>query len=400
MAIEADLVFDPTLACWKLCSGVAITLLLSGNAPRQGLLLSRTMISSTLAALRGSFRLRLAWTFNHRPSTALLLYQIPAFFPKLSAAIFCPASATPAFQPCTEYDTISRNTVYTGGIDMKHREIERDFFLFNGNLLPVSEFDPEHATHYPSVYEVIRVVEGVPLFWEEHLKRMQRSLTLLGSTSEFNQEDLHRKMLQLIRENNVANHNMKIVMNHLENGGMQHQYLFFITSHYPTDRQLMDGVPVITHQAVRQTPHAKVIALDFRSPILEALGQSGAYEALLVNEAGEVTEGSRSNFFVVHNGQFYTPPSDKVLEGITRQVVIKLLHRLGLPLTYQPITLSFLQAAEGLFLTGTSPGILPVNRVDEQTYRSSELKPLNDLQKLYAHFVKTYISIHQQEESL
>ncbi len=283
---------------------------------------------------------------------------------------------------------------------MKHREIEHDFFLFNGSLLPVSEFDPEQVTQYPSVYEVIRIVEGVPLFWEAHLKRMQRSLTLTGSSSDFNYEMLHKEILQLIRENNTVNHNLKIVMNRLEEGKMKHRYLFFITSRYPTARQLAEGVPVITHQAVRQTPHAKLISLDFRIPILEALERSGAYEALLVNDAGEVTEGSRSNFFVMHNDHFYTPPSDKVLEGITRQVVINLLDRLGFPLIYQPVTTSFLQEADGLFLTGTSPGILPVNKVDEQTYRSSDLKSLKDLQQFYTHFIKTYILIHQQEESL
>jgi hypothetical protein len=50
-AIEADLVFAPTLACWKFCSGFTVTPLLSETYPRQDLLLSRTMLHSTFGCI-------------------------------------------------------------------------------------------------------------------------------------------------------------------------------------------------------------------------------------------------------------------------------------------------------------------------------------------------------------
>lgn len=277
---------------------------------------------------------------------------------------------------------------------MKHREIEKDIFIHNGISLPVSEFVPEEAVRYPSVYEVIRVMEEVPLFWEAHLDRLQRSLDLAGSTHQCHREELYRQILRLISENKVTDCNFKIIINGFEPGGTLHQYLFFVTSRYPTPNQLSNGVSVITHQAERENPNAKIIATDFRTQVLSAIQNAQAYEALLVNPLDEVTEGSRSNFFLLKDGVFYTPPADRILEGITRQAVISLVERLGYPLKTQAISLDFLQNADGLFLTGTSPGVLPIKQVDHTPYKVN-LKPMVELQGLYQHFVRTYVQVHK-----
>ena len=275
-----------------------------------------------------------------------------------------------------------------------HREIEKNHFLLNGNAYPTSEFEPEKAIAYPSVYEVVRVMNGVPLFWEAHLERMKKSVALLGYEFPFDSPEIYAQLLELIRINQVTSHNIKLVMNQL-NENKPDLYVFFITSHYPSPEQQQQGVPVILHHAERKTPHAKVISTDFRKPILTAMKKAGAYEALLVNSEGEVTEGSRSNFFVVKDGRFYTAPTSKVLEGVTRKCVLSLLGRLGYPCTEQTISRAFLETADGLFLTGTSPGVLPVSRVDDQPFPSAGLKEVRDIQGLYHHFVKTYVDVNQ-----
>jgi len=187
---------------------------------------------------------------------------------------------------------------------------------------------------------------------------------------------------------------MKIIMNAVDPKPDGDVYLFFITTGYPSSQQLREGVKVITFEAERHNPNAKIIATDFRTLILEALQQAQGYEALLVNAAGEVTEGSRSNFFVIKNNAFYTPPSHQILEGITRQVVIKLLERLGYALKVMPISLGFLMESDGLFLTGTSPGVLPIRQVNDKAFDVT-LKPLQDLQGLYRHVEETYSKINE-----
>ena len=73
----ADLVFDPTLACWKVCyPAIASHYYFSRTETRQVLSLSRTMLKASLDSLRGSFRLRLASTFNHGPKQKVLYATI------------------------------------------------------------------------------------------------------------------------------------------------------------------------------------------------------------------------------------------------------------------------------------------------------------------------------------
>lgn len=278
-----------------------------------------------------------------------------------------------------------------------HREIQKQFYLLNSTFYPVKDFDPEKILETPSVYEVIRVIDGIPLFWEAHLDRMKKSLHLLGYSFSFEPSRLYAQLLDLIEKNQTQQDNIKLVLNQLDTPS-PNLYLFFISSHYPSTEQLRKGVPVILHKAERQNPHAKVIATDFRAPILEALRRRDAYEALLVNPAGEITEGSRSNFFLVKDGHFYTSPPSKILEGVTRKVVVSLLHRLGYPLTQMPITKELLEKGDGLFLTGTSPGVLPINQVDQQAFDSGAQKEIQDIQKMYDHFVHTYIEIHKTKE--
>ncbi|SMP67419.1 aminotransferase class IV [Anoxynatronum buryatiense] len=277
---------------------------------------------------------------------------------------------------------------------MSHREIEKSFFLLNGHLHAVEEFDPHMAIRYPSVYEVIRVIDGVPLFWEAHLDRMQQSLALAGASFQLNRENLRSQMDLLIQKNQVLNHNLKVVVNHWDNTLSPDTYLFFITTRYPSDKDLHQGVPVILHPAERKNPNAKIISTSFRAPILKALESSGAYEALLVNQSDEVTEGSRSNFFVIKQNVFYTPPAAQVLQGITRQVVMRLVHRLGYQIQETSISRAFLLKGDALFLTGTSPGVLPISNANGHSF-SVTLEPLQNLQGLYHHFVRTYVDIHR-----
>ncbi len=276
---------------------------------------------------------------------------------------------------------------------MKPREIEKDIYLFNGESLPVSEFDAEAAIHYPAVYEVFKMTQGLPLFWDAHMDRLEKSLKLAGASVSIDRDQLYQQALRLARENNTTHHNMKIIMNAFDTKPQGDVYLFFITTSYPSQQQLKEGIKVITFEAERLNPNAKIIATDFRTSILKALQQAQGYEALLVNQHQEVTEGSRSNYFVIKDNVFFTPPTHQILEGITRQVVIKLLERLGYPLKVMPIPLNFLLEANGLFLTGTSPGVLPIQQVNDKTFDVT-LKPLQDLQGLYAHVEETYVKVN------
>lgn len=93
--------------------------------------------------------------------------------------------------------------------------------------------------------------------------------------------------------------------------------------------------------------------------------ESGFDEAILMNTQGKVCEATGMNVFIVRNGTLITPGLDQdILEGITRDSVLKLAEDLGIPTQQRPVDKSELIVADEVFLCGTAAKITPVNRIE------------------------------------
>jgi branched-chain amino acid aminotransferase len=99
---------------------------------------------------------------------------------------------------------------------------------------------------------------------------------------------------------------------------------------------------------------------------VEAL-KAGYDEAILLNEHGRVAEGSGENIFVVKDGVLLTPAlSEGVLDGITREAVIRFAHDLDIPFTEANLLRQDLYTADEAFFTGTAAEVVPIRSVDER----------------------------------
>lgn len=106
--------------------------------------------------------------------------------------------------------------------------------------------------------------------------------------------------------------------------------------------------------------------------------ESGFDEAILMNTQGKVSEASGMNIFIVRQGQIATPPRDQdILEGITRDSIIRLAHDLDLEVVERPIDKSELFIADEVFLSGTAAKITPVKRIENFVLPSD--KPLTEM---------------------
>ena len=131
-------------------------------------------------------------------------------------------------------------------------------------------------------------------------------------------------------------------------------------------------------------PQAKVAA-NYTSPLMAKLQarREGFDDVLLLNEQHLVAEAPTSNIFMVNDqNELLTPPSDKVLLGITRDSIITLANSLKIPCREQDLTEKDLRGASEVFLTATSVGVWPVVRIDETTYSNGAAGPVT--QKLEA----------------
>jgi branched-chain amino acid aminotransferase len=99
---------------------------------------------------------------------------------------------------------------------------------------------------------------------------------------------------------------------------------------------------------------------------MEALN-AGYDEAIMLNNKGQVAEGSAENIFVVKNGKITTPPLDAdILDGITRDAAIKLLKSNKIKVIEKNLKINDLLKADEIFMTGTAAEVKSVTRVNKR----------------------------------
>ncbi|HNU80806.1 MAG TPA: aminotransferase class IV, partial [Bacillota bacterium] len=239
-------------------------------------------------------------------------------------------------------------------------EAEEKYMVINGKVMPVSEAGDILAGSSRTIYEVIKVVSGIPLFLEKHMERLEASAKLINYSVANIMNSIRESITELIKANNSPEKNIKIIVYNMGNP-VPDFMAYFIRSSYPTPEQYETGVHGILLKEERNNPNAKVVNSSYKERVAAALAEAKAYEALLVNREGEITEGSRSNIFFVRNGKVLTAPKGNVLIGITRVYVFDLCKKLGIEIVEEPILVSVLGEMDGVFMTGTSPKILPIS---------------------------------------
>ena len=269
-------------------------------------------------------------------------------------------------------------------------EMTEKFLISNDKVIPVSEAGTLSAGSSRTIYEVIRVISGVPLFLERHLARMEASAKLIGYTGKLISDKVQNSIFELIKANNNPDKNVKIIAYNLENSTPDYM-AYFIQSSYPAPEEYRKGVNGILLNEERTNPNAKIVNSSFKERVTAALTHVKAYEALLVNSENEITEGSRSNVFFVKNGTVLTAPGGNVLIGITRLCVFELCEKLNIKVLEKPINTAMLGEIDGVFMTGTSPKILPISKIDDMHFSSSANPVIKALMKGYDNMVVEYI---------
>lgn len=239
------------------------------------------------------------------------------------------------------------------------------YFIHNGRIEKTDNFTIDLPDTTKVFYEVIRVINGKGLFLNEHLDRLHRSV-MLSQLDCLDIDNIRSSILKLLRANYVKEKNLKL--NFFCQNNHQELYAFFIESHYPSNEVYQKGVRVELLPIERHNPNVKLENPLLRGSADKAICMSQTHEMLLVNAQGFITEGSRSNFFAVFGNKLVTPPAQQVLQGITRQMVIKLAHNNNIALEERPIHKSEINDMDGAFITGTSSKVLPIAKITDHVF--------------------------------
>ena len=210
------------------------------------------------------------------------------------------------------------------------------------------------------IYEVLRVINGKPIFLETHLERMKNSFELINKEFKFSYDEISMEINNLIKTEKKSEGNIKITYAVNENI----LRMFFIEHSYPSFEMYEYGVKTILYFGERENPNAKIVNENFREKVNNEIKDKNAYEAILVDKNGYITEGSKSNIFMVKDDELLTSPTKAVLPGVTRGEIIKIAEKLGIKIKEVEYKYSDIDKLDGMFISGTSPKVLPIKSVN------------------------------------
>ncbi len=270
------------------------------------------------------------------------------------------------------------------------KEITDTYFFLNEKLLPTSDFGPGFLNTGLNVYEVLRFFEITPLFFERHFERLMFSTKGKNLCIDLLASSIKSKITQLLKLSKEKEGNLKIVL-HSESQNNCDIYIYHIPHIYPSEQDYQRGVKVISLKEARPDPNLKNWRPEFRKKISQLKKDTKVYEILLIDESGIVREGSQSNFFAIFGDKIITSKGEGVLKGITRDSIIQICKEEKIKLEEKDFTLDDLKSADTVFLTGTSPKVLPISMINDIEF-STENVILQTLSQKYNHTINHYIN--------
>jgi len=270
--------------------------------------------------------------------------------------------------------------------------MEFKYFSKNGEVRPTAEATvPLSSVEYSygfGVYETIRVVNSVPYFLSDHIERLRGSAEEIKLEHPFTAEFVSRAISELIAENEAETCNLKILLI----GGRTAQnatlYILCLNPLFPDKKLYRDGASCITVKYERTLPHAKTLNMLGSYLAYRTAQQAGAYDALLIDSHGCITEGTRTNFFCIKDKTLCSPKECDILLGVTRKAVLNVAAEGGFEIVERDIKMEDLSSYEGAFITSTSTKIMPLHSIDAHTF-GPQPHALKELMAAFDAFIGT-----------
>lgn len=277
----------------------------------------------------------------------------------------------------------------------------------------VSVFDRSFL-YGDGLFETMRVANGKPFRWWQHMERLRKGGDFLGIKIPFACKSLEKFAIELIAKNQMPDALLRLTVS--RGVGLRgyspkgaDKPIVVMTLHpapgAPASGPARSGA--LSKHAGSETGASqawKLVTASFRLPAGEKLAHfktanklaqvlaraeadaAGADEALLCNTEGFVVEGASSNLFWIDGDTICTPSlASGILAGVTRAVTLELCQQLGLPFAERQITPEALHGAAGVFLTLSSLGVVEAEVLDGVRLSQSPL--VEKLHRAYGELI-------------
>lgn len=237
----------------------------------------------------------------------------------------------------------------------------------------------DHGLLYgDGVFEGMRSYSGKVFRMVEHIDRLYESASAICLTIPISKEKLIEDVNATLKINSLVEAYIRLIVTRgagslgLDPNRTSNPQVIIIADSialYP-EEFYQNGLKIITASTIRNHPAAlspRIKSLNYLNNIMAKIEglQAGCIEALMLNHKGEVAECTGDNIFIIKNGVLMTPPKDAgILEGITRNAILELATKLGIPAVEVSMTRHDLFVADECFLTGSAAEVIPVVSID------------------------------------
>lgn len=268
----------------------------------------------------------------------------------------------------------------------------------------VSVFD--HGLLYgDGVFEGIRVYGGKIFECQPHLKRLYESAKAIRLAIPMTCEQMNEALRQTVAANNISDGYIRLMVtrgvgdlgiNPDNCKGGATVIIIASSIRLYSEEFYEKGMKVVSVATVRNHPLScppQVKSMNYLNNIMAKIeaNLAGAGEAIMYNHLGYVAEASGDNIFIVRNGTLIAPPVEAgSLDGITRQIVMKLARQEGIATVEKNLTRFDLYVADEMFLTGTAAEVIGVVEMDGRTIGNGTPGPMTRrLRKLFFEYARS-----------
>lgn len=260
-----------------------------------------------------------------------------------------------------------------------------------------------------SIYEVTITKDNKLLFWDEHIDRLFNSANLINLELQINRDELYQQAKKLLSKFNNTNSYIRIIITRgqgeisLFSQADQIQNVIMIAKPAPVYANELYQKGIYLNLVARKRNDQKALDPNAKSGnylnnilAIQEAKKNNAYDAIMENNDGEITEGTTFNIWMVKDDVIYTPHAKSgLLKGITRQKLIDYIHLNSLKFKETSCKKEDLQNADEVFITSSTKGIMPVYQVNSRVYH--EALSDNSMTKKLMNIYEENVNLHLNE---
>ena len=271
------------------------------------------------------------------------------------------------------------------------------YYEYKDSLIHIEDRGYQFAD---GVYEVFGINNKKIVDYEGHINRLFRSLKEIRISSPINKSSYYFHIKRLIKINRIVD---GLVYLQITRGVAERDFKFPVKSKPSLviiaksismetyDNNFNRGIKIKTIKDLRWK-RVDIKTINLLAPVLakQEAAEHSCQEAWLIDEDGFVTEGSSSTAWILKKNILYTTPlSNSILNGITRQTLIKGLNKNKLKLIEKKFNMKDIKDADEAFITSATQYVMPVIRVDNLKIGNGSIgKYANLFRKVYMEAVK------------